>query len=221
MKTFRKKAISLLLSAAMLVGLIPTGAMAVHSNGMPVGAGASSALAETARIYLNNIGEHDEQLPLAEEFGVDKYPEADVGSLEQHYINILPITPEQVQKGDTINLYSSAEITMSSITAGTLAPADTPLDIDQTKFIVLMAVSDSIKVDTDTDFVFNSTFLMPDEDAMRSWDANVTVTRDTSYQSSFQSDTAIDMRWKISGALDELRVKNQENGDATHYAGKL
>ena len=203
MKSFCKKLVSTALAGAMLVGLIPTSALAVHTDEGSIA--QSNPLADSAKIFLNSTGDNDTLLPSA--YDDSRYNLPNRGLVgENQYINIIPITPEQVENGTTIDLYAQAEVTMSEFVAGVLCEESTPLDISKTKFMVFMAVSDSMTVDTDTDFLFNSTFLMPDEEAMGD---GITVTRDTDYHSEYNSETAIDMRWKISGALENLRIENQ------------
>ena len=163
MKSFCKKLVSTALAGAMLVWLIPTSALAVHTDEGSIA--QSNPLADSAKIFLNSTGDNDTLLPSA--YDDSRYNLPNRGLVgENQYINIIPITPEQVENVTTIDLYAQAEVTMSEFVAGVLCEESTPLDISKTKFMVFMAVSDSMTVDTDTDFLFNSTFLMPDEEAM-------------------------------------------------------
>ena len=112
---------------------------------------------------------------------------------------------------------------MSDSVANSLETAAHELDVERTKFVILMALDENMTLDTNSTFLFNSTFLMPDADQMNQYagqDNAITVTEDTSYQSDYQSDTARDMRWSISGDLDLLYIKNPNDIDAqTSNAG--
>ena len=207
-----KRLLGGVLSAAMLVGLLPTSALAVHNNDSDTGGGLGMA-----RIYLNEE-EGDLALPNWNDesfkFSSSRGPYSAYNGAGD-YIYQIPITDEQLAgTGESIDLYANAQVEMMDIIANTLTTYDT-LDVTRTRFTIFMAVSESIQVDTTTSWLFNSTFLKPDDEKIQELTNNgVTVRAATAdeYTSSYTSDTAIDMGWVLEGNLDALRIENQEGG---------
>ena len=207
-----KKYLSGILSAAMLVGMLPTSALAVHA---PITSAGGQGLAKEASLYINETATDTELEP--------------VENTEAMYLNLLatnssvypytiPITPGQTET----EIYAKAGVTMSNTVANSLETAAYELDVERTKFVILMALDENMTLDTSSTFLFNSTFLMPDADRMNQYagtDNAITVAKDTSYD-GYQSDTAKDMRWSISGDLDALYIKNPNEADTqTSNAG--
>ena len=207
-----KRLLGGVLSAAMLVGLLPTSALAVHNNDSDTGGGLGMA-----RIYLNEE-EGDLALPNWNDesfkFSSSRGPHPAYNGAGA-YIYQIPITDEQLAgTEESIDLYANAQVEMMEIIANTLTTYDT-LDVTRTRFTIFMAVSESIQVDTTTSWLFNSTFLKPDDEKIQELTNNgVTVRASTAdeYTSSYTSDTAIDMGWVLEGNLDALRIENQEGG---------
>ena len=206
MKTIGKKLLSAVLAAAILVGggggFLTPSAQAAHTDGETLTNGIP--LQKTARIYINQEDENDPLLP-----------ENNSDSLMQNaYSYVIPLTQEQANGVGTIEFDAKAEVAMSEFTANQLM--GNTLDISKTKFMVFMALGENLEIsEENTGLLFNSTFLMPDEAEMQEMDANVTVEKDTSYSSAYTSETALDMRWKISGDIEGLRIPNaypNENG---------
>ena len=84
-----------------------------------------------------------------------------------------------------------------------------------------MAVSENIDVDTRTDWLFNSTFLTPDEEVLAPYGVEVRRATDGEYPSSYVSETgtAIDMGWVMSGDLSKLIIPNQDQTGAATTTG--
>ena len=208
-----KKCLSGILSAAMLVGMLPTSALAVHA---PITSAGGQGLAKEASLYINETATDTELEPVENTEAMYLNSLATNSSV---YPYTIPITPGQTET----EIYAKAGVTMSNTVANSLETAAYELDVERTKFVILMALDENMTLDTNSTFLFNSTFLMPDADQMNQYadqDNAITVTEDTSYQSDYQSDTARDMRWSISGDLDLLYIKNPNDIDAqTSNAG--
>ena len=207
MKTIGKKLLSAVLAAAMLIGggggFITPSAQAAHTDGETLTSG--TPLQKTARIYINQEDEND---PLLPENNSD-------GLMRNAYSYVIPLTQDQANGAGTIEFDAKAEVTMSEVTAGQLM--GNTLDISKTKFMVFMALGENLEIsEENSGLLFNSTFLMPDEAEMERMGAKVTVEQDTSYSSAYTSETALDMRWKISGDIEGLRIPNaypNDNGE--------
>ena len=207
-----RKLLSSVLTVAMLVGLVPTSALAAHTN-----EGAESDGLGSAQIFINPApaDADDEALTPASE--LPNYNSTLVTGVGD---DIYPYTI-QIQEGQTAaDLYAEARVQMNSSVATTLASNDT-LDVVKTRFLIFMAVSENIDVDTQTDWLFNSTFLTPDEDVLTSYDVAVRRATDDEYSSSYVSETgtAIDMGWVMSGDLNKLIIPNQDQVDAATTTG--
>lgn len=194
-----RKLLSGALTVAMLVGLVPTSALAAHTN-----EGAEYDGLGSAQIYINPAPADDEALTPA-----SKLPNywntlgQGVGD------DIYPYTI-QIQEGQkAADFYAEARVQMNSSVAATLASNDT-LDVVKTRFLIFMAVSENIDVDTQTDWLFNSTFLTPDEEVLATYDVDVRRATNKEYPSSYVSETgtAIDMGWVMSGDLNKLIIPN-------------
>ena len=207
-----RKLLSSVLTVAMLVGLVPTSALAAHTN-----EGAESDGLGSAQIFINPApaDADDEALTPASE--LPNYNSTLVTGVGD---DIYPYTI-QIQEGQkAADLYAEARVQMNSSVATTLANNDT-LDVVKTRFLIFMAVSENIDVDTQTDWLFNSTFLTPDEDVLTSYDVAVRRATDDEYSSSYVSETgtAIDMGWVMSGDLNKLIIPNQDQVDAATTTG--
>ena len=181
------------LSLAMLVGMLPTSAFAAHTE-LP----NQNSIGD-AQLYINAEGENDPVLSIDDELK-DKYSRIP----DDTYPYLIPLTQEQYEENEDIVVHANATVTMGHVTAGQLLGQKT-LDVKNTKFMILMATGQDMSIQSDA-LIFNSTFLQPDEDALPE---GVTVTRMTgdeipedAYQSN--TNTAVDMYWKITGDLDEL-----------------
>lgn len=181
------------LSLAMLVGMLPTSAFAAHTE-LP----NQNSIGD-AQLYINAEGENDPVLSIDDELK-DKYSRIP----DDTYPYLIPLTQEQYEENEDIVVHANATVTMGHVTAGQLLGQKT-LDVKNTKFMILMATGQDMSIQSDA-LVFNSTFLQPDEDALPE---GVTVTRMTgdeipedAYQSN--TNTAVDMYWKITGDLDQL-----------------
>ena len=184
-------------------GFITPFAQAAHTDGETLTSG--TPLQKTARIYINQEDEND---PLLPENNSD-------GLMRNAYSYVIPLTQDQANGAGTIEFDAKAEVTMSEVTAGQLM--GNTLDISKTKFMVFMALGENLEIsEENSGLLFNSTFLMPDEAEMERMGAEVTVEQDTSYSSAYTSETALDMRWKISGDIEGLRIPNaypNDNGE--------
>ena len=210
MKAFRKKLMSAVLAAAMLVGLLPTSALAAHTN-----EGAEYDGLGSAQIYINPAPADDEALTPASE--LPNYS-ATLGPVVGD--DIYPYTI-QIQEGQTAaDFYAEARVQMNLSVATTLANNDT-LDVVKTRFLIFMAVSENINVDTQTNWLFNSTFLTPDEDVLTSYNVEVRRATYDEYSSSYvsETETAIDMGWVMSGDLNKLIIPNPDQVDAATTTG--
>lgn len=210
MKAFRKKLMSAVLAAAMLVGILPTSALAVHTN-----EGAGSEGLGSAQIFIDPSPANDEALTPASEL-----PNYQLTLGPGVGDDIYPYTI-QIQEGQTAaDFYAEARVQMNSSVATTLASNDT-LDVVKTRFLIFMAVSENIDVDTQTDWLFNSTFLTPDEDVLAPYGVEVRRATDGEYPSSYVSETgtAIDMGWVMSGDLSKLIIPNQVQTGAAATTG--
>ena len=207
-----KRLISSTLAAAMLAGIFPASVSAVHTKELsPENAGEQQQLAQSAHIYINPE-EYDIGLACGAmgEGGATCYcdPNAELTPhLENYtvtssymYPYIVPITADQT----SADIYAKAQITMSDTVRTELMSGRT-LDVANTKFLILMAFSENMTPVTEgTEFLFNSTFLMPDKEAME----DVDVTLDDTYDVTVNK--AKDYRWKISGNLQSLKIPNQD-----------
>ena len=155
MKTRIKRLVSLLLLAALVVGVLPTGVLAAHTQ--------IDSYLGTAQLHIFPE-ENDQRLAPEDEEGKWYGITGDTATY------VVPITETQRTGAEPIEVYSKAVVTMPRLVSGALL--EQRLDVSRTKFIIFMAVSKNMDVAT-TDFVFNSTFLQPDEDAME----GITVTR--------------------------------------------
>ena len=186
MKTRIKRLVSLLLLAALVVGVLPTGVLAAHTQ--------IDSYLGTAQLHIFPE-ENDQRLAPEDEEGKWYGITGDTATY------VVPITETQRTGAEPIEVYSKAVVTMPRLVSGALL--EQRLDVSRTKFIIFMAVSKNMDVAT-TDFVFNSTFLQPDEDAME----GITVTRiENPYgDETYHSDHAIDMYWKLSGDIESLNT---------------
>ena len=167
-----RKLLSSVLTVAMLVGLVPTSALAAHTN-----EGAESDGLGSAQIFINPApaDADDEALTPASE--LPNYSATLGPSVGD---DIYPYTI-QIQEGQTAaDFYAEARVQMNLSVATTLANNDT-LDVVKTRFLIFMAVSENIDVDTQTDWLFNSTFLTPDEDVLTSYGVAVRRATDDEY----------------------------------------
>ncbi len=201
-----KKCLSGLLSAAMLVGMLTTSALAVHAPGTDAG---DLGLAQECTLFINET-ESDTELQSAEDLGYKRPGPYTPG---ETYPYVIPITEGQ----QTAEIYSKARVTMSSQTARYLMDNVQNLDVTETRFVVFMAIDENMTL-TGNELLFNSTFLMPDEDQMNAFakhngksDLALNVTKATSeeYDSDY-SGGAEDMGWVISGDLDALYIPNPD-----------
>ena len=207
-----RKLLSSVLTVAMLVGLVPTSALAAHTN-----EGAESDGLGSAQIFINPApaDADDEALTPASE--LPNYSATLGPSVGD---DIYPYTI-QIQEGQTAaDFYAEARVQMNLSVATTLANNDT-LDVVKTRFLIFMAVSENIDVDTQTDWLFNSTFLTPDEDVLTSYGVAVRRATDDEYSSSYVSETgtAIDMGWVMSGDLNKLIIPKQDQVDTATTTG--
>ena len=201
-----KKCLSGLLSAAMLVGMLPTSALAVHAPGTDAG---DLGLAQECTLFINET-ESDTELQSAEDLGYKRPGPYTPG---ETYPYVIPITEGQ----QTAEIYSKARVTMSSQTARYLMDNVQNLDVTETRFVVFMAIDENMTL-TGDELLFNSTFLMPDEEQMNEFaqyneksGSSLSVTKATSeeYDSDY-SGGAEDMGWVISGDLDALYIPNPD-----------
>ena len=207
-----RKLLSSVLTVAMLVGLVPTSALAAHTN-----EGAESDGLGSAQIFINPApaDADDEALTPASEL-----PNYSATLGPSGGDDIYPYTI-QIQEGQTAaDFYAEARVQMNLSVATTLANNDT-LDVVKTRFLIFMAVSENIDVDTQTDWLFNSTFLTPDEDVLTSYGVAVRRATDDEYSSSYVSETgtAIDMGWVMSGDLNKLIIPNQDQVNTATTTG--
>lgn len=205
-----RKLLSGALTVAMLVGILPTSALAAHTN-----EGAEYDGLGSAQIYINPAPADDEALTPASELPNYQFTLGPgVGD------DIYPDTI-QIQEGQTAaDFYAEARVQMNSSVATTLASNDT-LDVVKTRFLIFMAVSENIDVDTQTNWLFNSTFLTPDEEVLAPYGVEVRRATDGEYPSSYVSETgtAIDMGWVMSGDLSKLIIPNQLQTSAATTTG--
>lgn len=185
MRTFHKKLVSILLTLILLLGLLPTGVLAAHTQ--PVeGLGA-------AELYINPE-QHD---PLFSEEEQENWDGIDLDT----FAYVVPITEAQRNGNEKIEVRTKAKVSMPTIVSAALC--GNPLAVAETKFIIFMAVSTNFTCETD-EFVFNSTFLKPDEEAMD----GIEVERiDNPYgDETYHSDRAIEMFWKLTGDVEALNT---------------
>lgn len=207
-----RKLLSSVLTVAMLVGLVPTSALAAHTN-----EGAESDGLGSAQIFINPAPADADDEALTPASKLPNYSATlgpGVGD------DIYPYTI-QIQEGQTAaDFYAEARVQMNLYVATTLANNDT-LDVVKTRFLIFMAVSENINVDTQTNWLFNSTFLTPDEDVLTFYNVEVRRATDDEYSSSYVSETgtAIDMGWVMSGELNKLIIPNQNQVDAATTTG--
>ena len=189
MKAFRKKLMSAVLAAAMLVGLLPTSAFAAHTH-----FDMSQSLGDS-KLYINAEEPYDREFTDEDQANHDEIP-------ENTYPYILPITEEQRQGNAPISIRSNAEITMSDGTMTQLKGQKT-LDVKNTKFMIFMGLNENMSIKSSS-LVFNSTFLQPDVDAPEM--EGITVTRIEAPEDAYKSEHAVDMYWKITGDLENLKL---------------
>lgn len=195
-----RKLLSGALTVAMLVGLVPTSALAAHTN-----EGAEYDGLGSAQIYINPAPADADDEALTPGTELPNY------SASLNNDDIYPYTI-QIQEGQTTaDFYAEARVQMNSNVADRLEQNET-LDVVKTRFLIFMAVSENIDVDTQTDWLFNSTFLTPDEDVLAPYGVEVRRATDGEYSSSYvsETETAIDMGWVMSGDLSALRIENQD-----------
>lgn len=142
-----KKCLSGILSAAMLVGLVPTSALAVHA---PITSAGGQGLAKEASLYINETATDTELEPVENTEAMYLNPLATNSSV---YPYTIPITPEQTET----EIYAKAGVTMSDSVANSLETAAHELDVERTKFVILMALDENMTLDTSSTFLFNST----------------------------------------------------------------
>ena len=127
-----KKCLSGILTTAMLVGLVPTSALAVHAPGTDTG---DLGLAQEVSLFINETNPDDE-LQSADALGYSRTPYNN----EESYPYVIPITEGQ----NTADIYSKARVTMSSQTAQHLMNDVQNLDVEQTRFVVFMAIDENM-----------------------------------------------------------------------------
>ncbi len=207
-----RKLLSSVLTVAMLVGLVPTSALAAHTN-----EGAESDGLGSAQIFINPAPADADDEALTPASKLPNYSATLVPGVGD---DIYPYTI-QIQEGQTAaDFYAEARVQMNLSVATTLANNDT-LDVVKTRFLIFMAVSENINVDTQTNWLFNSTFLTPDEDVLTSYNVEVRRATDDEYSSSYvsETETAIDMGWVMSGDLNKLIIPNPNQVDAATTTG--
>lgn len=194
MHKLTKKAVGLMLSAAMLVGLVPTSALAANTS-------LSAADLGGAVLYVDPENKKDIELtPLQD--NQNYLPNFSAGRDNIIYPYIVPISNAQYEGEEPIQVRAKAQVTMTGMVSSVLQTYDT-LDIKNTKFLILMAISNNLSVKTE-DLVFNSTFLMPDESAMPGME--VTRIENPYGDETYQSNRTMDMFWEISGNINNLKV---------------
>lgn len=184
-----KRFLGVALAASMAVAAFPFSAFAGHTY-------EKNSLG-AAQLFVNPEGENDPVLEVAD----DKiYPDLNNGSTK-NYPYIQPITEAQRNGEEPIEIRTKADVVMPRLISGVLY--QNLLDVSRTKFVIFMAVDKNMDIET-MDFVFNSTFLKPDEDAMD----GITVERiDNPFGGeTYQSEHAIDMYWQLSGDIENLNT---------------
>ena len=185
MHTFHKKLVSILLTLILLLGLLPTGVLAAHTQ--PV-AGLG-----TAELYINP----EQNDPLFSEEEQENWDGID----KDTFAYVIPITESQRNGDEDIELRTKAKVSMPLLVSSALC--GNPLAVAETKFIIFMAVSTNFTCETN-EFVFNSTFLKPDEEVM----PGIEVERiNNPYgDETYHSEHAIEMFWKLTGNVEALNT---------------